>query len=115
MFNLKIVTPQKEFFNDEIIELVLRSSEGDFAILSNHVDKIAKIVFSAGMIKTPSGERFFTTSGGMFTMFDNEAVLLSNHLKWEEITKKDLVSHNDKLLKINNPVEIIEYFSHENS
>ncbi len=110
MFNFKIVTPFGEFFSDEVDEIVLRSTEGDFAILSHHIDKIAQIIFSVGLIKIKGKYQFFSCSGGLFTMFENQAMLISNYVKWEEIKKDQLIDLNTKLLQINEPKEIITYF-----
>lgn len=48
---LKIVTPDREFYNDTIDMLVAKSELGEFAILKNHLPMVASLQISYLKIK----------------------------------------------------------------
>lgn len=49
LFHLNIVTPEGQFFSDDVKKVVLRGSEGDFAILKNRAPLITTL--KIGIIK----------------------------------------------------------------
>lgn len=81
---LKIVTPDKVFFDDEIDMLIARSSAGDFAILKNHHPMIASLDIRALKIKINSKFLLAAVAGGYLTFKDNEIVIMSDACEWSE-------------------------------
>ena len=48
-FRLKVITPQKLFFDDETENVIVRTTVGDVGILAKHIDYVA--VLPAGPLK----------------------------------------------------------------
>lgn len=86
---LKIVTPDREFYNDTIDMLVAKSELGEFAILKNHLPMVASLQISYLKIKKDGNFRFATIAGGYMTMKDNEIVVISDAVEWREEIDKD--------------------------
>lgn len=76
--SLKIITHEKEVFNDNVDAIYSKSVEGEFGILPDHQPFMAAL--DIGVTKTEkAGEmEFFTTMGGIFQFKDNEALILTD-------------------------------------
>lgn len=73
---LNILTPEKEFFNGEVDEVLIGSIAGPFGILSKHVNTITPLVpFITEYIIDGKKTRAFTSSG-MLRVQDSEVVIL---------------------------------------
>lgn len=85
---LKIVTPDRLFFDDEIDMLIAKSSEGDFAIMKNHIPMIAALDIRYLRIKQNGEFRYAAIAGGYLTFKDNQITIISDAVEWrEEIDK----------------------------
>lgn len=82
--HLKIVTPDKVFFDDDIEMLIARSVEGDFAILKNHVPLIAYLDVRALRIKRDGKFLLAAVAGGYLTYRNNEIVIMSDACEWSK-------------------------------
>ena len=47
-FALEIVTPEKVFYNDEVEMVIMRTTNGDRAILKDHIPFVAGLVEEIG-------------------------------------------------------------------
>lgn len=76
--NLKIITHEKEVFNEEVNAIYSKSVEGEFGILPDHQPFMAAL--DIGVTKTEKDGNFehFTTMGGIFQFKDNEALILTD-------------------------------------
>ena len=76
--NLKIITHEKEVFNEEVNAIYSKSVEGEFGILPDHQPFMAAL--DIGVTKTEKEGNFehFTTMGGIFQFKDNEALILTD-------------------------------------
>lgn len=81
---LKIVTPDRVFFDGEIISITARGIEGDFTILKNHAPFVTVIQISKMKVKTQEGSRVAAISGGYITVRDNDIVIMSDACEWED-------------------------------
>ena len=86
---LKIVTPDREFYNDTVDMLIAKSEIGEFAILKNHLPMVASLQISYLKIKKDGELRFATIAGGYLTMKDNEIVVISDAVEWREEIDKE--------------------------
>lgn len=82
--HLKIVTPDKVFFDDKIDMLIARSTKGDFAILKNHVPMIAYLDIRALRIKIDGQFKLAAVAGGYLTYKDNNIVIMSDACEWSD-------------------------------
>lgn len=81
---LKIVTPDKVFFDGEIEMLIARSLNGDFAILKNHIPLIAYLDVRSLRIKIDGSFKLAAVAGGYLTFKDNQIVIMSDACEWSE-------------------------------
>lgn len=84
-FRLKIVAPDKEFFDGETERLVVRTTEGDKGILANHISYVANL--NAGPLKVMLSDGSFKTaaiSSGALKVGNNQAVILATAIEWAD-------------------------------
>lgn len=82
-FNLKIITPDKEFFNGDIISLNCETTDGRRGILPNHCPMIAGLVGAITRFKGVDDKEYeVNTSGGMLKVDNNEVIILCNFAEW---------------------------------
>lgn len=79
--NLKIVTPEKEIYNETVDQVNVSTSEGEIGILPNHANLMAKVMPGELMVKKGSktdvlavGEGFLSVSGNILTIMTDLAV-----------------------------------------
>lgn len=82
---LKIVTPDKEFYDGEIKSILARGLEGDFMILKNHSPFVTVLQISEMKITDLKGNyRFAAIAGGYVTVKDNEITIMSDACEWAD-------------------------------
>lgn len=87
--HLKIVTPTRIFFDENIEMLIARGLDGDFAIMKNHVPLIAVLNIRNIKIKQNGEFKEAAIAGGYLTFRDNEITIMSDAVEWrEEINRK---------------------------
>jgi len=84
-FLLKIITPNREVYSDEIEKIVLRSEDGEFQILANHQNIIASTIPCIARFKDSKGndEELFI-SKSLVQINNNEMVISSDAAEFEE-------------------------------
>ena len=97
IFNLKIITPEKTIFADEINMAMIPSYEGDMSILKDHISIITFL--RPGIIKTnnskESSKSFFVTDG-IVEFSENNLVILSTSAINAKELKKDYINSIEK-------------------
>ena len=85
-FKLRIVTPEKVFFDGEVSQITARTSEGNTGIMAGHVPYIANIEPSALNIKENECEDFRTAavSGGFIKVSGDETIVVTSAVEWAE-------------------------------
>lgn len=81
---LKIVTPDKNFFEGPIISITARGLMGDFTILKNHINFATVLDIRKMKIKMDVQERVAIVAGGYLTVKDNEVTVISDACEWED-------------------------------
>lgn len=83
-FHLKIASPDGSLFDGDAVMLTLRGSEGELAVMAGHAPFITAVKKCVCHVETPDGEiRAGRTNGGLLTVADNAAALLSGSFEWE--------------------------------
>ena len=85
ILKIRILTPEKEFYNGEIIELTSENELGKFGILPNHVFMVTALKPSITTFKTKDGkklEAFIST--GVLKVHNNEIEILCDACEWPE-------------------------------
>lgn len=79
MFNLQIVTPEKEIFSAPVESVTAPGIAGSFGVLSHHAPLVAGLQPGLVQIRDADGRelRLFV-GGGFFQVAQNEAMLLAD-------------------------------------
>lgn len=84
-FPLKIVTPDGLIYDGEAERLVVRSTEGDIAILARHIDCVAALGMGRATVVDPAGNRRYAACiGGMLSVVNGEVNLVPTTFEWAE-------------------------------
>ena len=85
-FRLKIITPDKMFFDGTAVQLIARTAEGDIGILAGHTPYVANINPSSLKVKENEGDEFkvAAVAGGFLKVSPEEAVVVTNAVEWAE-------------------------------
>lgn len=84
-FPLKIVTPDGLIYDGEAERLIVRTTEGDIAILARHIDCVAALGMGRATVVDPSGNRRYAACiGGMLSVVDGEVTLVPTTFEWAE-------------------------------
>lgn len=81
---LKIVTPDRVFFDGPVDMIIARSQNGDFAIMKNHLPMIASLDVRPLKIKIDGQYKLAALAGGYLTFKDNQIVIMSDACEWAE-------------------------------
>lgn len=85
-FKLKIITPEKQFFEGEVSQIISRTAEGNIGVLAGHTPYAANLVPSSLKIKEIDSDDFrvAAVSGGFIKISENETVILASAVEWAE-------------------------------
>ena len=75
--HLKITTNEKVIFDNDVKEIYLKGTQGEFGILPNHIPFMTPLEIGITKVVTDDGVKLFTTMGGIFQLKDNEALILT--------------------------------------
>ena len=79
IFNLQIVTPEREVFNGPVEMVSLPGLDGSFGVLRNHAPLIAALDAGVVSIFDPDGaEQKLAIGGGFFQVAHNQAMILAD-------------------------------------
>lgn len=84
-FKLKIITPEKVFFDGETEQIVARTTEGDVGILHGHTPYVANLVSGPLNVKMPEGSfRKAAVSGGVIKAQPDKVVIIASAVEWSD-------------------------------
>ena len=84
-FPLKIVTPDGLIFNGEAEKIIVRTSEGDMAILARHINCVAALGMGrATVVDAEGNRRYGACIGGMLSVQNGEVSLVPTTFEWAE-------------------------------
>lgn len=79
IFNLQIVTPEREVFNGPVEMVSLPGLDGSFGVLRNHAPLIAALDAGVASVFDPDGaEQKLAIGGGFFQVANNQAIILAD-------------------------------------
>ena len=82
-FHLKIVTPQRAAFDGDAERLVLRTREGDTAILPRHAEYAVEVVAGTARVTADGQTRLAETGPGVLTVTREGTALLCERFEWK--------------------------------
>ena len=84
-FPLKIVTPDGLIFDGEAQRLIVRTTEGDMAILARHINCVAPLGMGrATLVDADGNRRYAACIGGMLSVQNGEVSLVPTTFEWAE-------------------------------
>lgn len=81
---LKVVTPDKLFFEGEIDMFVARTIEGDVGILLNHSPLVTILDIGRLVIKNGYERKVAACAGGYIDVRNNNITVVSDACEWED-------------------------------
>jgi F-type H+-transporting ATPase subunit epsilon len=83
MYLLTIVTPEKVFYEEDVVSLIAPGSEGYLGVLTDHAPLITGLVPGKLTVKdTNNQEVNFAISGGFMEVFKNQVTLLADSVEF---------------------------------
>lgn len=83
-FHLKIVTPEKEIFSEEVSQVNLPTTEGEIGILPHHANLMAKLVPGELRIKKDNKVDILAVGGGFLQIADNTLTVMTDLAAYEK-------------------------------
>ena len=84
-FPLKIVTADGLLYDGEAQKLIVRTSEGDMAILARHINCVAPLGMGRATVVDAEGNRRYAACiGGMLSVQNGEVSLVPTTFEWAE-------------------------------
>ena len=83
-FKLRVVTPDRIFYDGEASFLSVRTTSGDVGILANHTRYVTPLVIGTLKIRTEEGDRFAAVAGGFLKTGDNTVTIVTSACEWAD-------------------------------
>ena len=84
-FPLKIVTPDGLIYDGEAQMVIVRTIEGDMAVMSRHINSVAPLGMGRATVVDAAGNRRYAACiGGMLSVVDGEVTLVPTTFEWAE-------------------------------
>ena len=84
-FPLKIVTPDGLIFDGEAQRIIVRTSEGDMAVMARHINCVAPLGMGRATVVDAAGNRRYAACiGGMLSVQNGEVSLVPTTFEWAE-------------------------------
>lgn len=83
-YKLKISSPDGLLFEGEAVQMIVRGTDGELAILAGHIPFITSVQPCTCRIELEDGtEKEGTTQGGLLCVSKEEVTLLSSSFEWK--------------------------------
>lgn len=87
--NLKITTPDKNFFQGEVDMVILRAKSGEIGILPNHAPLVTVLDIGSIRIKQGEDEKKAVLNEGFLKVSKNQVDIFTDSAEWpDEIDKE---------------------------
>ena len=83
-FPLKIVTPDGVQFDGEAQQLLVRTIDGDMAVMAGHVNCVAPLGMGQAVIVSGEERRTAACIGGILTVLDGQVRLVPTTFEWSD-------------------------------
>ena len=91
VFALEIVTPQEIFYQDDVEMVITRTTQGDRAVLKNHIPFVAGLVDGELRIKKDGKFKEGKISGGFITVTKEKTTILTEAASWDGEVSKETI------------------------
>ena len=83
-YNLKIITPEKTFFEGTTTQIIAKTTSGNVGILHGHVPYVANLVSSPFRIEIDGTLKEAALSGGFIKVAGDEVIVVTNAIEWAD-------------------------------
>ena len=83
-FPLKIVTPDGLIFDGQAEKVIVRTKEGDMAVLARHINCVCPLGMGEAVVEIEGKRRTAACIGGLLTVLNGEVSLVPNTFEWAE-------------------------------
>lgn len=83
-FELKIVTPDRKFFEGSVDKLIVKGIEGDFAVLSNMSPFVTRTQIHQMKIYQDNQILLAAVSDGYIDVRNNSVIMVANSCEWPD-------------------------------
>ncbi len=84
-FQLKVITPEKTFFDGETSQIIVRTTEGDIGILANHTSLVASLPSGPLRVMMEDGAyRTAAVSTGLIKVGGNKVSIFADAVEWAD-------------------------------
>ena len=84
LFPLKIITPDKTFYEGDVEMVITRTTQGDRAVLKDHIPFVTGLVDGELRIKRDGKFTSGQISGGFMTVTKEKTVILTESAVWND-------------------------------
>lgn len=77
--SLEIITPEKVVYKDDISEVVVPTTNGEIAILPNHINLLTQVNPGELIIKKGSATQYLAITGGFLEVSGNKISILADY------------------------------------
>jgi F-type H+-transporting ATPase subunit epsilon len=81
-YRLEVVTPDKNFFDEQVEMTIVRTTEGDIGILKDHEHVVAPVSVGAIRIKVNGEFKEAACAGGFLTVDDEKVIIITDAAEW---------------------------------
>ena len=99
-FNLTIVTPEREFFNEDADMVEFNTTEGEIGIYQGHAP--LTVIVKPGVLKITQGDtvKYAALHSGFVQILADKITILAEIIEWsEEIDRKRAEAASHKILQ----------------
>ena len=99
-FNLRVITPHKVVFDEQVDMVIMRCTTGDMGIMYGHEPR--SVVLAYGVFRIFSGdadERWLAVYGGLAEIKDNVLTVLTGGAEWPHEVDANRVQEEEEHLK----------------
>ena len=105
LFNLKIITPEKIYLNEDIKQLNIKTIDGNIGILPHHSPLFSMVEISIlNFIGKDNKKKLLAIGGGAINVKDNQAIIITDIIsskeEVDELKAKADKNKYEKLLKM---------------
>ena len=83
-FPLKIVTPDGLIFDGQAEKVIVRTKEGDIAVLARHINCVCPLGMGEAVVEIEGKRRTAACIGGLLSVINGEVSLVPNTFEWAE-------------------------------
>ena len=83
-FPLKIVTPDGLVFDGQAEKVIVRTKEGDMAVLARHINCVCPLGMGEAVVEIEGKRRTAACIGGLLSVINGEVSLVPNTFEWAE-------------------------------